>query len=138
MPRRRRGGSPCARIRAPATQSGRRPGSEHGHRRAEMTEGVERAALSRRRFLGGGGAAAGALALGAGRWATAASASPSAAAIPWVPTLDPVAGAVPTEARIHGWIEQVVAQGIRRPGYPAAAWAEEFAADRFRALGLED
>jgi len=106
-----------------------------------MADGVEHTGLSRRRFLGGGGAAAGALALGAGRWATGASAAPSSSlthSVPWVPTLDPVAGAVPSESQMFGWIQQVVAQGIRRPGYPAAEWAEQFAAQRFTELGLQD
>jgi Peptidase family M28 len=44
----------------------------------------------------------------------------------------------PERATILGWIREVVAQGIRRPGYPADEWAERWAADRFRALGLED
>ena len=44
---------------------------------------------------------------------------------------------VPTEATIHGWIEEVAGQGIRRPGYPADRWAEAWCQDRFRALGLE-
>jgi hypothetical protein len=35
------------------------------------------------------------------------------------------------------WIEEVVAQGIRRPGYPADQWAEEFILHRFESLGLE-
>jgi hypothetical protein len=46
--------------------------------------------------------------------------------------------AVPTEDEILGWIEQIVAQGIRRPGYPADAWTEQFARDRFTACGLEN
>jgi hypothetical protein len=36
------------------------------------------------------------------------------------------------------WISDVVAQGIRRPGYAADAWTEEWARDRFREFGLED
>jgi hypothetical protein len=44
---------------------------------------------------------------------------------------------VPARDVIAGWIREVVAQGIRRPGYPADAWAERTCRDRFRALGLE-
>ncbi len=45
---------------------------------------------------------------------------------------------VPSESEIFGWIEQVFSQGIRRPGYPADRWAEQFCLDRFQALGLEN
>ncbi|HEY8546475.1 MAG TPA: M28 family peptidase [Acidimicrobiales bacterium] len=44
---------------------------------------------------------------------------------------------LPSTEAIHGWIEEVFAQGVRRPGYPADAWAEEWIAERFRALGLD-
>src|SRR5512139_3847378 len=37
-----------------------------------------------------------------------------------------------------GWIEAVVAQGIRRPGYPADDWVEGWASERFREFGLEN
>jgi hypothetical protein len=40
--------------------------------------------------------------------------------------------------RIFGWIETIVAQGLRRPGYPADRWVEGWAAEQFRALGLQD
>jgi hypothetical protein len=43
---------------------------------------------------------------------------------------------VPPEDRIYGWIEQVFAQGVRRPGYPADRWTEQFCLERFRELGL--
>jgi hypothetical protein len=46
--------------------------------------------------------------------------------------------ALPSEARIFGWIEEVFAQGIRRPGYPADRWAEAWCQEQFRALGLDD
>lgn len=36
------------------------------------------------------------------------------------------------------WIEQIVAQGIRRPGYPADRWTERWVRDRFVEAGLED
>ena len=35
------------------------------------------------------------------------------------------------------WIDEVVVQGIRRPGYPADRWAEEFIFDKFEHLGLQ-
>src|SRR5262249_18281674 len=37
-----------------------------------------------------------------------------------------------------GWIAEITAQGIRRPGYPASEWIEGWARDRFVELGLED
>jgi len=43
----------------------------------------------------------------------------------------------PSEAQIHGWIAEVFAQGIRRPGYAADRWAEGWIAERLRALGAE-
>ena len=43
-----------------------------------------------------------------------------------------------SEDRIHGWIEEIFGWGVRRPGYPADRKAEEFSAQRFRELGLED
>jgi hypothetical protein len=36
-----------------------------------------------------------------------------------------------------GWIEDIVAQGIRRPGYAADEWTSGYAADRFQAMGLD-
>jgi Peptidase family M28 len=48
------------------------------------------------------------------------------------------AGAFPREATIFGWIDEVVAQGIRRPGYEADDWAIDWIAERFRDMGLED
>ena len=45
---------------------------------------------------------------------------------------------VPAEERIYGWIEHVFAQGVRRPGYPADRWAEQFCLERFHDFGLED
>jgi Peptidase family M28 len=47
-------------------------------------------------------------------------------------------GDVPSEATIFGWIEEVVDHGIRRPGYEADRWAEQWIADRFREIGLGD
>ncbi len=41
-------------------------------------------------------------------------------------------------ATMMGWIAEVVAQGIRRPGYAADGWTEQWAAEHLRRLGLED
>ncbi|MER7174781.1 M28 family peptidase [Streptomyces mesophilus] len=35
------------------------------------------------------------------------------------------------------WIRTIVARGIRRPGYPADAWTEQWAARKLRAYGLD-
>jgi len=40
--------------------------------------------------------------------------------------------------QIFAWIEVVVAQGIRRPGYAADRWVEQWAAERFSAFGLAE
>lgn len=44
---------------------------------------------------------------------------------------------LPPVSDLLGWIEEVVAQGIRRPGYPADQWTEEFIFRKFVDLGLE-
>jgi hypothetical protein len=44
---------------------------------------------------------------------------------------------VPEQGTIFDWITTIHAQGVRRPGYPADLWAEEFCVERFGALGLE-
>lgn len=44
---------------------------------------------------------------------------------------------IPSEATIFGWIERVFREGVRRPGYPADRWAEEWCRERFAAFGLE-
>lgn len=41
-------------------------------------------------------------------------------------------------ATMMSWIGQVTAQGIRRPGYAADDWTEQWAAERFREYGLEE
>lgn len=41
-------------------------------------------------------------------------------------------------ATMMGWIEEITSQGIRRPGYPAAEWTENWARDKFVEFGLED
>ncbi len=45
---------------------------------------------------------------------------------------------VPDERTIFGWIETVFARGVRRPGYPADRWTENFCLEQFRQLGLEN
>ncbi len=45
--------------------------------------------------------------------------------------------AIQSEEQMFACIEQVFAQGVRRPGYPAGRWAEQFCSERFEALGLE-
>ncbi|MDO8614845.1 MAG: M28 family peptidase [Dehalococcoidia bacterium] len=45
---------------------------------------------------------------------------------------------IPTEERIYGWIQEIFRQGVRRPGYPADRWAEQFCLQRFRDLGLQN
>ncbi len=44
---------------------------------------------------------------------------------------------LPSVAEMLQWVEDVVARGIRRPGYPADQWAEEFILRKFEMLGLE-
>jgi len=44
---------------------------------------------------------------------------------------------VPDERTIFNWIETVVARGVRRSGYAADRWTENFCLERFRQLGLE-
>jgi len=44
---------------------------------------------------------------------------------------------VTSEDTIFSWIEEVFQQGIRRPGYPADRWAEDWLQRQFRTLGLE-
>ncbi|MEV4020527.1 hypothetical protein AB0J35_59620 [Nonomuraea angiospora] len=44
---------------------------------------------------------------------------------------------VPSAAEMLGWIETVVGQGVRRPGYPADAWTERWLAERLAEFGLE-
>ena len=45
---------------------------------------------------------------------------------------------IPSGDTIFAWIQEVFTQGVRRPGYPADRWAEQFCLERFRALGLEN
>jgi hypothetical protein len=45
---------------------------------------------------------------------------------------------VPSADRIYASIEEVFSHGIRRPGYPADRWAEDWCEEQFLALGLEN
>ena len=45
---------------------------------------------------------------------------------------------IPSADTVFSWIEKVFDQGVRRPGYPADRWTEQYCLERFRALGLED
>jgi len=44
---------------------------------------------------------------------------------------------IPREPEIYGWIEEVFARGVRRPGYPADRWAEGWIGERLRGFGVE-
>lgn len=44
---------------------------------------------------------------------------------------------VPSNDTIYGNIQQIFAQGVRRPGYPADRWVEQLCLERFNDLGLE-
>ncbi len=44
---------------------------------------------------------------------------------------------LPSPAAMMHWVEDVVRQGIRRTGYPADQWAEEFIRQQFESHGLE-
>lgn len=45
---------------------------------------------------------------------------------------------LPTTEEMMGWIEHIYQQGVRRPGYTADQWAEQWAYEEFVALGLKD
>jgi hypothetical protein len=45
---------------------------------------------------------------------------------------------LPDEKAVLHWIELIHAQGIRRPGYPADRWAEQFLCDQLRGFGVEN
>src|SRR5208337_3114558 len=44
---------------------------------------------------------------------------------------------VPDERTIFDWIETIFARGVRRPGYAADRWTENFCLERFHQFGLE-
>lgn len=108
---------------------------------------------SRRAFLQRASLTAGALALGLGGCSNDDSSGPSTTSEPPRSTASsggaPPSGAtvgpdgiaaadLPTEDEIFGWVEEIFGHGIRRTGYPADEWAEEWVAERFRAMGLTD
>jgi hypothetical protein len=84
--------------------------------------------LGRRAFLGGAITAAAGVAGLAGCGSGAAAPALRTAGAP----------ALPDAETMVGWIGQVVARGVRRPGYPADGWVQEFVAARFRDFGLVD
>lgn len=43
---------------------------------------------------------------------------------------------VATDDEIFAWIAEVFSHGVRRPGYPADRWAEQWCEEQFRSLGL--
>jgi hypothetical protein len=43
---------------------------------------------------------------------------------------------IPDEQQIYAWIESVFGQGVRRPGYPADRWAEQWLQEQFRGFRL--
>ena len=45
---------------------------------------------------------------------------------------------VPTNDGIFAMVREIVAQGVRRPAYPADQWTEEYCLRRFRDLGMEN
>lgn len=47
-------------------------------------------------------------------------------------------GGVPEVDTILDWIDQIVSQGVRRPGYSADIWTEDFVAEQLRAIGVKD
>jgi hypothetical protein len=52
-------------------------------------------------------------------------------------TTRPAPAGLPDTDTMVGWIEDIVAQGLRRPGYAADTWTEGFVAERLRELGLD-
>jgi hypothetical protein len=87
-------------------------------------------AMDRRAFVTGALAAAGAAMAGCG----ADPATPRWPGLPGGLRADDV----PSADRIHRWIERIVGRGVRRPGYEADAWTEEFVADQLERIGLDN
>ncbi|WP_045875343.1 M28 family peptidase [Pseudofrankia sp. DC12] len=50
----------------------------------------------------------------------------------------PAGATPPPVAEMMSWIDQVVARGVRRPGYAADGWTTGFVAQKFREFGLVD
>jgi Peptidase family M28 len=99
---------------------------------------------TRRRFLATSGAVAASMATGLAAGCedqsdTSSARRPPAATSGGEP--DPagiVAADLPAEDEIFGWIRTITEQGIRRPGYPADVWAEDWIERRFREFSLTD
>jgi hypothetical protein len=109
------------------------------------------ATWTRRRFLADSGVAAAGLLGGLGAACSDSDKGSAAKPVPpsgatsttgTVPAPPDPAGIViadlPTEEQIFGWIEEVVSHGIRRPGYPADVWAEDWIQQQFRDTGLQN
>ena len=105
--------------------------------------------MERRRFLAAGGVTAGALALGLGACSSDGSdgVASTTGAAKGSTTTGPAKSAadgpenpadLPSQDQIHGWIQEVFDQGIRRPGYEADIWAEDWAEEQFTAAGLQE
>lgn len=106
--------------------------------------------MERRRFLAAGGVTAGAVVLGlagcsddgsdGGAASTTAPPNGSATTGPAKTAADgPVNPAdLPSQDEIHAWIQEVFDQGVRRPGYEADTWAEDWTQEQFEAAGLQD
>lgn len=45
---------------------------------------------------------------------------------------------LPSTDQIYGWISEIFGRGIRRPGYPADVWTEDWIERQFSAYGLEN
>lgn len=110
-------------------------------------------AVSRRRFLSGSLATAGVLGVagvacsdgdddtGVATSTTSAAGAASTTTAGRTPTPDASGIAVehlPSEQQVFDWISEVFDQGVRRPGYPADVWAEDWIEERFTEIGLED
>ncbi|MDT3442031.1 MULTISPECIES: M28 family peptidase [unclassified Pseudofrankia] len=110
-----------ARSRKAAEEGAARPGAD---RWAAVP-------LGRREFLGGTLAAAAVT-------VTGVAGCQSGSAGPATATATTGPAAPPGVEEMVGWIEQIVARGVRRPGYPADSWVEGFVAAKFREIGLVD
>ena len=81
--------------------------------------------------------------VGAAVWAASGCSTRSSAERSSSTTARAAAGAgpdsngLPDTDTMVGWIEDIVARGIRRPGYEADNWTETFVVDRLREMGLD-
>ena len=92
---------------------------------------------NRRQVLGGGGALSLGLSLGLG--SLASSSLLTGCQAPEEATPHHLRQElVPSQETIYSWIKEVFDQGVRRPGYPADQWTEQFCLEQFERLGLED